>query len=384
MTTDNRQTLLAAVCDFGWGSLGKFRLILDKLPATDVILYGDASINSITTDLLRSRHRFLHRPPAESNVALVINDPAAANRIADLGIPVVYVDSLPYLWTTAEEIPERHKIAYYCAQKFPSDRLSVSGPLRHWHEIHWIDPIVPTPTCRRGGHGVVINVGGLHSHLVGDTVDAYLGLVLIPLVKELKSLGRTVSAVCGNLPAETCRQLGEMLPDCRAIGRQSPYDFEDLLKGADLLITSPGSTTILQALALGLSTMLLLPQNLSQYLNMHLFASPGAPTMAWPASVVAPERIEQLRLDGEDAVLTYFYRAICDAAASPLAAAEVTEIVRAGLCTMPEAGVLDPSMVTLGGNGAEQVARLIKQAMLAPTRRRETASRHGEPAPADD
>ncbi|MBT8339256.1 MAG: hypothetical protein HKP58_03865 [Desulfatitalea sp.] len=363
MTNSNRQTLLASVCDFGWGSLGKFRLILDKLPTTDIVLYGCADINATVTELLSSRHRFVDRPYKKSNVALVINDPNAANRVADFGISVIYVDSLPYLWATEEEVPIRHKIAHYCAQKFPFHRMQVSDPIRDWHEIHWIDPIVPNLTDHRGGNGVVINLGGLHSHLAGNTIEDYIDLVLIPLVNILKDLNYAVYAVCGNLPENICRQLNNLLPDCPAIGRHSPYDFEVLLIRADLLITSPGSTTILQALTIGLPTMLLPPQNLSQYFNMQLFSSPDAPLMAWPTSIIDPERIEQLRSNGEDAVLNYIYRSISDAATSVQAKTEISEMIQAGLYAVPEKGVLDQSLTGLGTRGAEQVASLINHAM---------------------
>lgn len=219
--------------------------------------------------------------------------------------------------------------------------------------------------------------------MVGDAVEAYLSLVLLPLAKELKASGRSVSAICGNLPADTCRHLEGLLPETRAIGRQSPYDFERMLKNADLLITSPGSTTILQAMSMKLPTLLLPPQNLSQFLNTQIFSAPGAPTMSWPASLMAPEKIEKLRPDGEDAVLTYIYQSICDATASAEAAEAIAESIRAGLLATPEEGVLDRSLAALGSNGARQIAQLIRQAMLAPIPRRvqraATTTRQGVP-----
>ncbi|MGH9348125.1 MAG: glycosyltransferase, partial [Vicinamibacterales bacterium] len=283
-----------------------------------------------------------------------------------LGVPVIYVDSLPYLWATEAEIPDRGKAACYCAQKFPFDRLPLARPLRDRRDIQWIDPIVPRSAHRRAGQGVVVNVGGLHSRLAGDTVDAYLHLILFPLIADLEVSGRHVSAVCGNLPSDACRMVRELLPGCRAIGRQSPYDFERLLRAADLLVTSPGSTTILQALSLGLPALLLPPQNLSQMLNAQLFSAPGAARLEWPASVLTSVRVDELRPLGEDAVLTYIYESISTAATSPEAAADVAEAIRAALRAMPAAGVLDSSLSALGTNGAAQVAQLIKQAMLAP------------------
>lgn len=366
MFSGNHQLLLAGICDFGWGSLGKFRLILDKLRMTDVALFGNTEINDTIIDLLGTRHSFASDPPERANVALVINDPAAANEIADLDVPVIYVDSLPYLWATSDELPDRENVACYCAQKFPTDRLPVAPPLQTWEDVHWIDPIVPTTPRRLGGHGVVVNVGGLHSHLVGDTVNAYLDLVLFPLLEALKEDGHSVSAVCGNLPPAACQRVQNVLPDCNAIGRQSPYDFDRIIRGADLLVSSPGSTTILQAVALELPTMLLPPQNLSQILNAILFSATHASLLSWPTEVMDTDQIEQLRPQGEDAVLSYIYKSICRASALPEASRAVAAAIRSALTSLPERGVLDQSVPELGLNGAAQVARLVRQAMLAP------------------
>jgi hydroxymethylcytosylglucuronate/cytosylglucuronate synthase len=363
--------LLAAVCDFGWGSLGKLRLILDHLPKTAVALYGDASINEIATDLLRERRQFVPLSPQRASVALVINDPVAAGRIAAQDVPVIYVDSLPYLWSTPDEVPAADQVAIYCAQKFPVSRVPVASVLRERTDVQWIDPIVPPIAHRQGGGGVIVNVGGLHSHLLGDSGTAYLDLVVTPLLRELQALSLPVLAVCGNLPNEYRRQALELLPQC-GIGPQSPYEFEALLRQADFLITSPGSTTILQALSLRLPTLLLPPQNLSQILNARLFCRDDAPPMSWPIGVIDPVRIDDLRPAGEDAVLAYIYGSIGAAAANETAALEVAVMVRKALRGMPKSGVLDPSLRCLGFNGAAQVAQRVRQALLAPLPRPST------------
>jgi hydroxymethylcytosylglucuronate/cytosylglucuronate synthase len=366
MSSERNFSLLAAVCDFGWGSLGKLRLILEKLPAIRLALYGNPDIVGVTKELLGSRHEFSEYSPEQSDVAVVINDPVAANSIADLNIPVVYVDSLPYLWTTGAEIPAREKVAYYCAQKFPAELFPIASPLRVWNDIRWIDPIVPASHSRRGGHGIVVNVGGLHSHLVGNAVDGYLHLVLFPLLRVLQSSGREIYAVCGNLSAETRRRLQAVLPKCRVIGAQTPYAFEGILKNADLLITSPGSTTILQAMSIKLPTLLLPPQNLSQIFNAQLYSKPGARIMQWPASVLDNAKVEQLRPQGEDPVLAYIYQSIADSATRPEAVQEVETMICNAVQGAPADGVLNHCLSTLGSAGASQVAQLIKQAMFAP------------------
>ena len=77
----------------------------------------------------------------------------------------------------------------------------------------------------------MINLGGLYAYnlagitddLVNRAVDAYLDLVLFPLVKLLQSSNRKISAICGNINAEGCRRLRAILPDSVAVGPQSGW-----------------------------------------------------------------------------------------------------------------------------------------------------------------
>lgn len=352
--------VLVAACDFGWGSIGKLRLVLDELTGVPVALHARHAGAAAVEELLGSRHRFVHggeEPPA---VALVINDPRAADDIAGLGVPVIYVDSLPYLWTTPAEVPRQ--VALYCAQRSPARALPPDSPLDGRAGIRWIDPIVPPSSRRRGGGGVVVNVGGLHSHLSGTAVDVYLRAVVLPLARILGSSGRPVAAVCGNLPHWAVRELTGLLPPGTRVGAQTPYEFEATLRRADLLVTSPGSTTMLQAAATGVATVLLPPQNLSQLLNAELYARPGPAVVAWPDSVIDRARVEALRPAGEDTVLEYVYGAIAGVTAPALTA------VAAAMSGALEAGesALSPALADLGSRGAGQVARLVRQALLAP------------------
>jgi hydroxymethylcytosylglucuronate/cytosylglucuronate synthase len=373
MPDQSKFSLLAATRHIGWGGVGKLRLILEKLPCAEVALYGDEHSTAITKEFLGSRHKFSGHPPQRLDVALVINDPAAANSIADLNVPVVYVDSLPYVHRTDTDIPALAKVAYYCAQKYPVELLPLTSPLlRKWHDIKWIDPIVPIPRSRCGGRGIVVNVGGLYTYNVGgvqsdlgdNAVDAYLTLVLFPLVSLLQTSGRKISAICGNLNAEACRRLRAMLPECDAIGPQPPHAFERTLTDADLLITSPGSTTILQAMSINLPTLLLPSQNRSQFFNARLYSKPDADIMRWPVSVLDEAKLEQMRSQGISAVLGYVFKSIIDAATSQEISDEVATIIRKAIYNAPVDGVLNPCLSVLGTAGADQVAQLVKQAAL--------------------
>jgi hydroxymethylcytosylglucuronate/cytosylglucuronate synthase len=366
-------SLLAATRHIGWGGVGKLRLILEKLPCAHVVLHGDEHTIAITKEFLGSHHKFDAHPPSQFDVALVINDPSVANSIADLNVPTVYVDSLPYVHKTDTDIPELTKVAYYCAQKYPIDLFPLTSPLlRKWQDIRWIDPIVPIPQSRRGGQGIVINVGGLYSYnivglpsdLVNDAVDAYLNLVLFPLVDFLQRSDRRISAICGNINVNTCRRLRTIVPSSVAVGPQSPQAFESILTDADLLITSPGSTTILQAISINLPTLLLPSQSRSQFFNARVYSKPKADVMQWPDSVLDVVELEQMRSRGLSAVNSHIYKSIIDAATSQDLSDEVSAIIRKAVCNAPDDGVLNSRLSGLGIAGAGQVAQLVKQVAL--------------------
>ncbi|MFH8573878.1 hypothetical protein [Streptomyces sp. NPDC017993] len=103
-------------------------------------------------------------------VALVINHPVAADRIARTGTPVVYVDSLPYLWAIVSEVPAA--VATSCARRSTASALAPASPLHGSTDVSWVEPKVPPPRRRQGGGSVVVSAGGLHSHLVGGASDA--------------------------------------------------------------------------------------------------------------------------------------------------------------------------------------------------------------------
>jgi hydroxymethylcytosylglucuronate/cytosylglucuronate synthase len=373
MSIEPEFSLLAATRHIGWGAVGKLRLILEKLPGAHIVLHGDERSVAMNKDFLGSNYKFDVQPPPRFDVALVINEPALANSIADRNVPVVYVDSLPYMHMTDDGIPDLARMAHYCAQKYPVDLLPLTIPLlRTRQDIRWIDPIVPKRQSRRGGQGIVISVGGLytynvaglHRDLVNDAVDAYLSMVLFPLVDLLQRSGRKISAICGNINADTCTRLRALVPDSVAVGPQSPYAFERMLTDADLLITSPGSTTILQAISMSLPTLLLPAQNRSQYFNAQIYSKPAADIMQWPDSVLSLGELQRLLPQGIAALNSYFHKTIIGAAASRDMSGKVEAIIRNAVLNAPADGVLNSQLSALGTAGADQVAELLKQVAL--------------------
>jgi hypothetical protein len=157
----------------------------------------------------------------------------------------------------------------------PRDVLPVSPALAGRADLRWVDPIVPVPQPQTGGGGVVINIGGVHSHLFEAESPAYETLVLPAAVAAIARSQIPLLAVCGSVGEAMIRDLRETVGPEVPIGPQTAYAFEALLKRAYLLISSPGSTTLLHAMAIRLPTVLLPPQNLSQILNGQLDGPPG-------------------------------------------------------------------------------------------------------------
>ena len=358
-----------AVCEFGWGSIGKLRLVLDALPdGTPLIPYRFTGVAEDLLGLDRSRHRISDADVSEARVALVINDPPMADELAALGVPVIYVDSLPYLWTSESEVPRPESTVVYCAQKFPRGRLQPFPVLAQRSDLTWIDPIVPAGRRRTGGEGVVVNIGGVHSHVAQDDLAAYESLVLPPTLDALVRMGMPILAVCGHVSDEMSAALHRILGQDTPVGRQSPKEFESLLRRADLLVSSPGSTTLLQAMVIGLPTVLLPPQNLSQILNARIFSRSDSEPMRWPTDVLCEDSIDAMRHEGEEVVVRHIYASLAAAAQNGEASARVASVIRCSLESIPKSGDLRDSIGDLGSRGADAVARLIRQACFAPHR----------------
>lgn len=307
MTKEVDTTLAVAPCDFGWGSFGKLRLILEHLPEFQPVVVANNDVAETLNQVLGYDAPLPVQPEPTAKVALVINDPTAADSLSAKGLRVVYVDSLPYMWATASEVPRA--VESYCAQRIDGGSPIAGGPLSHRTDIRWVDPIVPRPKRGTQRSSLVVNVGGLHSHLSSGADEAYLDLVLLPLATALAERHLLVSAVCGNIPARYATALSDILPDAE-IGVVQGVAFETYIANAAGLISSPGSTTLLQAISSGTPLLLMPPQNLSQILNSRLLASFAEGAVQWPNPILDLEEVERLRPRGEDETLAYIYSRI--------------------------------------------------------------------------
>ena len=191
--------------------------------------------------------------------AIDVLDPEMAIFLTSIGLQVIYIDSLPFMWTKSDIIP--YNVAYYCAQKYPG--YSLNPILKNVKNLIWVDPIIITVENRKTTNDyIVINFGGLHSPF-GDGRE-YFEMILKTLLPLLPLGDVFISG--GKSVVELTKELFPEL-SCRTYIHE---DFLRLVSGAKLFFTSPGLTAIYETSGMDIKTIILPPQNLSQFYNVLL------------------------------------------------------------------------------------------------------------------
>ncbi|MCX4680630.1 hydroxymethylcytosylglucuronate/cytosylglucuronate synthase [Streptomyces sp. NBC_01433] len=385
-----RLRILVSGVDFGWGSAGKLSSILESLcarTAATVIGLGTVLGRPVLGD--RSVTEWRHADPTDRaamralveetnpDLALVVLDPALATALQEADCPVVYVDSLPFLWTEHDPMPT--EVALYCAQStlpLPPTAAGVLGGVRH---LSWVPPIVPgavrearesarptaTGAARRTTRDdglAVVNVGGLHSPFTGTDDPSYLHLALPPALDALAARGVRRTVVTGNVgPDALPAAPPNMTVEARSL---SHGDFIELIASAGHVVSSPGLTSILELAAMGRGALLLPPQNLSQVLNGDLVAErcQDALRVPWPTHVMSRAEITAWHREGEDHAVTRIRTRIAAAASTAAGrarvAASLAEPLAKGLaCTADGASSFSP--VAASYDGADRVAEAV-------------------------
>lgn len=369
-----RPSLLISTSDFGYGSSGKLDSILQALAPHDfgLVRLGSADggvILSVTPDFayaatsdpaalrdLARRH--------DVHAALVVGGAQTANVLEDAGIRVVFVDSLPFLWT--DEDPVAHRATSYCAQSCIYVPDLAWRQLRRIERLRWVSGIVPsastTEPARRDSGLAVVNLGGVGSPMQPPEASDYASVVLPPVLAALARVGFREAIISGSDRArwnhasanvETLR----VTRTCSSHG-----EFQMLLRRAGVLLTSPGLTTLLEAAAAETPTVVLPPQNVSQFLNARAvgYAAGRDVLIDWPSGTVSFDQVDEWRERGELAALGRVYEAIAAARHSSevgRALSESTE--RRVLRVAGDGRVLEPLRSAIGTAGAREVAEVV-------------------------
>ncbi|MGK5640253.1 hydroxymethylcytosylglucuronate/cytosylglucuronate synthase [Streptomyces sp. URMC 126] len=383
-------TVAVTGVEFGWGSAGKLSAVLgalrrpgDRAPLRFVGLGSalgrpllaahdvDAWYDLPAGDGLRPAVEELtrtHRPRA----ALVVLDGRVATALEAAGVPTVFVDSLPFLWTEGDRAGLPLDATAYCAQRCPELPPECGDVLASARSLRWVEAIVgAVPGARADRPGArpwrraLVSLGGLRAPGLADWT-AYPRAVVPAALRALAAHGVREARLAGNLPAGLLARLtADVPPALRVTAGPLPHAaFLAELARCDVLVTSPGLTTLLEAGTLRVPAVCLPPQNVSQILNARFHTrAVGADVRAgWPADVLREDEALALRAKGEEHALELVYGAVAGAARSggtvsgALEAALGAALRRAG-------GVTDWGALAaaVGTGGAAQVAGVVRE-----------------------
>lgn len=209
-------------------------------------------------------------------IALVVLKNKMARILKDIGMKVIYVDSLPFMWTLEDYKQGKVPVDMdaYCAQKTLSLDSKSSEIFKNVNNVKWINPILPVINQKENNSKemekdyILINLGGLHSPV--GTGEEYIKAVINPLIQILiGSMKKTekIYITCGTEAERNLKRLLSMYPSVK-ICTLTQNNFIEKIKYSKLFITSPGLTTILETLNLQKPSVILPPQNLSQFYNI--------------------------------------------------------------------------------------------------------------------
>lgn len=209
----------------------------------------------------------------ENNIkyALVVLKNKYARLLKSIGIKVIYVDSLPFMWT--EEDAKTGKIPYdmdiYCAQKTVELTDKSKKLFSKVKNLRWVNPITPINKKfiqNNIDNNIIVNVGGLHSPIGNG--EEYINVVIKPLIEclKFKYKNKNIILTCGNTAKKSLENALEKYNISIETFRQE--DFINEISSCFLFFTSPGLTTLLEIANLDKKVIVLPPQNLSQFYNL--------------------------------------------------------------------------------------------------------------------
>lgn len=297
---------------FGFGPASKAIILMEELRkkwSGKIIYIASQKCLDILPETLKNEIEVIEideRDPKElekillrltSAMAIVILNKSAVKTTRNLGIKTFFVDSLSWMW---KEIPDEYLSAdtYYYYNIFGEQRR-----LSDVNNAHPIPPILGKLPERKYVSGeFLIHIGGFSNPFIRDNTE-YLRL----LDKLLNDIDRTykITVVGGRSGINFLKEINNK-PNIEflVLERKS---FLEIIARAERFITTPGSTAVFEAFAIGTPTSFLHPTNLSQWRQLKLFLSLNAAPleMQWERYFQTPENLEDM---SEDNALKEFSR----------------------------------------------------------------------------
>ena len=296
------------------------------------------------------------------NYAIVVLDVELATILMDLNVKVIFVDSLPFMWTQAD-IDEGLlplDATVYCAQKCCNLTEASKKVLAQVKNLKWINPIQSKFEKKYRPYKeeyIHINVGGLHSPIGNG--ESYIKTVIIPLLKIFKS--EKIIITCGTTAKiSILNELKNEGIDSRNIKVETlqQKDFISSINNAKLFLTSPGLTTIYETESLNKPTIILPPQNLSQFYNIEYAKKilDEYKTINWDTQKLNLDYLQSILPKGETYVVDKIYEFITELVNSNF---ENKFIEQFNLILKQDYKKKEKSDFKIEGNGVEDIRKIL-------------------------
>ncbi len=363
--------ILGAAIDFGWGPAGKLASVIRSLADASWYIYQNSIDTTIFGDFPISGFYSGHSPEAlerfcqetKIDAAVVVLEPTLARQLEAIGVPTVYIDSLPFLWTEQDEIPS--EVSLYCAQQCGALPEHCWNKIRGIKNLNWVEPIVPAASLvvpkNRENHAV-INLGGLH--WTTPNKSSYARLVIPPAIRVLLDAGIDNITVTGSSAAIEAACDVEVPAKGGVCFRAMAHEqFLMLVAKSRLLLSSPGLTTMYETSGLQVPTVALPPQNLSQYRNAQFFrAYTSGEIVDWQSPALEWSVVEAQLKRGEEFVVHYIQSQIDILSRSSTANDRIERRLRSVLDNTKLSSSFTSNFQSLfGKSGAAQVARHVQK-----------------------
>ena len=294
--------------------------------------------------------------------AIVVLDVELATILMNLNVKVIFVDSLPFMWTQAD-IDEGLlplDATVYCAQKCCNLTEASKKVLAQVKNLKWINPIQSKLEKKYRPYEedyIHINVGGLHSPIGNG--ESYIKTVIIPLLKIFKS--EKIIITCGTTAKiSILNELKNEGIDSRNIKVETlqQKDFISSINNAKLFLTSPGLTTIYETESLHKLTIILPPQNLSQFYNIEYAKKilDKYKTINWDTQKLNLDYLQSILPKGETYVVDKIYEFITELVNSNF---ENKFIEQFNLILKQDYKKKEKSDFKIEGNGVEDIRKIL-------------------------
>lgn len=366
-----KRNIIIGTNNFGLGPVGKVSFIVTGLSDEysffacgnefDLNIFKDGTFK----DTLFSKDKekianFIKKH--KINYAIVVLDVELATILMDLNVKVIFVDSLPFMWTQAD-IDEGLlplDATVYCAQKCCNLTEASKKVLAQVKNLKWINPIQSKFEKKYRPYKeeyIHINVGGLHSPIGNG--ESYIKTVIIPLLNIFKS--EKIIITCGTTAKiSILNELKNEGIDSRNIKVETlqQKDFISSINNAKLFLTSPGLTTIYETESLHKPTIILPPQNLSQFYNIEYAKKilDEYKTINWDTQKLNLDYLQSILPKGETYVVDKIYEFITELVNSNF---ENKFIEQFNLILKQDYKKKEKSDFKIEGNGVEDIRKIL-------------------------